>query len=356
MMQFMSVEHARILIVDDQEANIQYLERTLRRAGFSELTMTQDSRQVLDLYHAQNPDLIILDLMMPHLDGFAVMEQLSAVVPAGDYLPILVLTADATAETQRRALAAGVADFLTKPFHPIEVTLRTRNLLRTRLLHRALQQENEALEQKVRSRTQALADSQVEILERLAISAEYRDDQTGRHAQRVGAVSAALAREIGLPLDQVTLIRQAAPLHDVGKIGIPDDILGKPGRLTPEEYEQMKVHTTIGGRILSGGQSPLIHTAQSIALSHHEWWNGHGYPHHLIGEQIPLAGRIVAVADVLDALTHVRPYKTAWPLAAALDELGRLSGQQFDPDILTALQFLHHRGHLELEVDPPGNA
>ncbi|WP_373289899.1 HD domain-containing phosphohydrolase [Deinococcus roseus] len=193
-----------------------------------------------------------------------------------------------------------------------------------------------AAEALVHERTQELEQAQVEIVTRLAIAAESRDDVTGAHTWRVGRNAAMLAQELGLPREEVEIIRLAARLHDVGKIGIPDSILMKHGVLTPEEYEHMKTHTIIGGRILSGGKSRLLQLAQEIAVSHHERWDGRGYPFGLLGETIPLSGRIVAVADVFDALTHRRPYKQAWSLKNALEELARHSGSHFDPRIVQA--------------------
>jgi putative two-component system response regulator len=331
------VRQARILIADDQEANVRYLERLLQRAGYIALTSTIDSLAILPLYAQIQPDLILLDLMMPYLDGYAVQDAIRSLIPAGTYLPVLVLTADITLEAKQRALAAGARDFLTKPFDPIEVLLRIHNLLETRLLHRDLQAQKDALDEQVRARTRQLESAQIEILERLAQAAEFRDDETGHHTQRVGRLAALLAQELGLPADQVDLIRRAAPLHDVGKIGIPDAILLKSGKLTSEEFAVMQTHTTIGARLLAGGGSHLIRLAQEIALTHHERWDGSGYPHGLAGEAIPLAGRIVAVVDVFDALTHARPYKPAWAPTTALAEITRQQGRQFDPTVVAAL-------------------
>jgi putative two-component system response regulator len=272
---------------------------------------------------------------MPYLDGFEVMNQLRARVPLGIFLPILVLTADITPETKRKALDEGATDFLTKPFDQTEVVLRIRNLLRTRVLHLQLQDQNHLLEQKVRERTIELEETQIEILERLALAAEYRDDDTGEHTKRVGQMSAQIAQALGLSNAEVELIRRAAPLHDVGKIAIPDSILLKPGKLTPEEFELMKTHTTVGAKMLSGGRFPLLQRAEEIALTHHERWDGTGYA-GLKGESIPIAGRIVAVADVFDALTSARPYKEAWPRAKAIEEVQRQSGRQFDQSVVEA--------------------
>ncbi len=332
-----TTKNARILIVDDQESNVRLLEGILRQAAsYTDLKSTMDPLEVPALYAEFQPDVILLDLHMPNWDGFRVLEELKLLIPAGSYLPVLVLTADITAEAKQRALANGAKDFLTKPFDPTEVLLRIRNLLETRALHSEIQQQNRVLEDKVRERTRELERAHLEVLERLAHAAEYRDDATGQHTRRVGQVSGFLARALRLPQELVMLIRRAAPLHDVGKIGIPDDILLKRGQLTPDEFELMKSHTTIGANILSGGWFPLLRLAEEIALTHHERWDGTGYPRGLRGEAIALSGRIVAIADAFDALTHVRPYKYAWSVEQAVTELQRCAGAQFDPRIVDA--------------------
>ena len=348
-MQDTTLRDARSLLVDDHEANVRLLERILLQAGYTNLRRTTDPRQVLPLFAEGQPDLIVLDLHMPHLDGFAVLEQLRPLIPAGTYLPILVLTADITRDAKQRALAMGARDFLTKPLDHAEVLLRIKNLLETRYLHRALRAQNQQLEQRVRERTRSLEAAQMEILERLARAAEYRDDDTGEHIERVGRIAALLARALGLREAEVELVRRAAPLHDVGKIGIPDEVLLKPGKLTAAEFAQMQTHTMIGAKILSGSRFPILQLATEIALTHHERWDGSGYPHGLAREAIPLPGRIVAVVDVFDALTHERPYKSAWPVAAAVAELRRQRGRQFDPSVVTAFLTLEAQGALALE-------
>jgi putative two-component system response regulator len=326
---------SRILIVDDQPSNVMLLEAILQEEEFTSCRSLTDSRQVLSTFVEYVPDLILLDLQMPYLDGFAVMRQLQACLAPGDFLPILVLTADITPETKRRALAEGALDFLTKPFDATEVVLRIQNLLQTRALHLQLQGQNQLLDQKVRERTVELEVAQIEILERLALAAEYRDDDTGEHTKRVGKTAAKIAEALGGSPEEVELIRRAAPLHDVGKIAIPDAILLKPGKLTPEEFACMQTHTRLGAQMLSGGGFALLQVAEQIALTHHERWDGSGYL-GLREEAIPLVGRIVAVADVFDALTSERPYKRAWSLDEALEEIRQQSGRQFDPRVVQA--------------------
>ncbi|MEA2506411.1 MAG: cyclic di-GMP phosphodiesterase [Actinomycetota bacterium] len=327
---------ACILIIDDLPQNVRLLERVLRKSGYYEIHTLTDSRLAIDVVARISPDLILLDLEMPHFSGFDVMDQLRPYVAAKGYLPILVLTADADPEAKRRALSYGAKDFLTKPFDHEEVLLRIKNMLETGDLHAKLKRQNDVLDHKVRERTMELEDARVEILMRLAIAAEFRDDDTGQHTKRVGATAALIAEELMLPPDEVELLRLAAPLHDVGKIGIADSILLKPGRLREDEFEVMKRHTLLGALILSGSKVKLLRRAEEIARTHHERWAGGGYPLGAVGEDIPLSGRIVAVADVFDALTHERPYKAAWPVEDAVAEILHQRGRQFDPDVVDA--------------------
>ena len=328
---------ARLLIVDDQEQNIRMLERILAKAGYEHVTSTTDPTQALALKTRVKPDLILLDLHMREKDGFAVLEEIVAHNGPADHVPVIMITADDSADTKRRALALGARDFVGKPFDSAEVLLRIRNHLETRFLHQKLRDQNAELEAKVTERAQELEQSQLEVLERLAAAVEFRDDDTGNHTRRVAEVSAMLAQAIGLENTTVELIRRAAPLHDIGKVGIPDSILLKAGPLTGEEFEIMKTHTVIGSRMLSKGRSELVRFSQRIARSHHEWWDGSGYPDRVSGQSIPLEARIVAVADFLDALTHERPYRPAWGIDETLAEIKRRSGSHFDPTIARAL-------------------
>lgn len=339
---------SRILVVDDEPLNLQLLDRILRRAGFRAVRSTDRSSEAVAIYADMKPDLVLLDLNMPELDGFQVMDQLARVTDPREYVPILVLTGDASPATKRAALSAGAKDFVNKPFEPEEVLLRIRNLLETRWLYERQRRHARELEATVQERTAELKRAQEEALELLALASEYRDDDTGRHTRRVGVVAALLAAELGLPQDEVNLIRRAAPLHDVGKIGIPDMILLKPGPIDGDEREVIRRHTLIGSRILSRASFRLMRLAAEIAACHHEWWDGTGYPAGLQGDQIPLSSRIVALADVFDSLTHARPYKRAWTLNEAVKEIGEYRGVQFDPAVVDAFLRLHGRG----EVDP----
>ncbi len=337
-MQPLALESARILVVDDEPANLRLIERILREAGYAAVRTTSQPSEVLGIFVSEPPDLILLDLHMPTMDGFAVLEEITPWIEPGCYLPILMLTGDTATDVKERALAGGAKDFLNKPFSASEVLLRIRNLLETRFLHLQLKEHNDELEHRVRERTEQLEDARLEILERLARAAEYRDDDTGEHTRRVGLISRRVALELGLPVDEAELISRAAPLHDIGKIGIPDGILLKPGKLTQKEIDVMRTHTLIGQRILSGSNVPVLQVAATIALTHHERWDGCGYPEGLSRESIPLSGRIIAVVDVFDALTHDRPYKKAWPLEAAMEQILSSSETQFDPAIVDAFQ------------------
>ena len=325
---------ARILIVDDEPANVEVLRRLLERAGFNRIATTTDAREASALYIEFRPDLILLDLHMPELNGLEVMDALNQIAEA-TYLPILILTGDVSEESRRDALSRGAKDFLLKPFTSEEVLLRIGTLLETRFLYLQIQSQNQMLDAKVRERTRELEGAQIEIIERLALAAEFRDDNTGQHTARVGQMAALIAKQMGLPDVQVSLIRRAAALHDVGKIGVPDAILMKLGKLTIDEFEVVKTHTAIGARILSGSRFPILRLAEEIAFSHHERWDGAGYA-GIPRDSIPLAGRIVAVADVFDALTQQRPYKPAWPVSEAIAEIDRQRDRQFDPGVVDA--------------------
>lgn len=344
-MQQVPLNDARILLVDDVQANVQLLERMLRQNGYTTMYALTDSREVVGTFVTWEPDLVLLDLHMPHLDGLAVLEQLGSLPHAGS-VPVVILTADITPAMRQRALGLGAKDFIAKPFDVAEVVLRIKNLLETRFLYVRLQEHSGHLEREVRLRTRALEAAQLEIVERLARAAEYRDDATGDHIRRVGELSATIAAAHGSSATDVALLRHAAPLHDIGKLGIPDHILLKPGRLTFEERAQMQTHTMIGARLLADGSSPLIKVAEQIALTHHERWDGTGYPHGLRSEDIPLVGRIVAIADVFDALRSSRPYKPAWTLERALDEIKQQRGYQFDPQLVDVFLRSMHAPHL----------
>ena len=347
------IKSAQILIVDDEPSNVLLLTRLLEGEAYTKIDGTTRSNEVVALFEKSPPDLLLLDLQMPDPDGFALMKLLERWTVGETDVPILVLTADASQKTRRRALEEGASDFLTKPFDAVEVLLRIRNLLRTRQLQLKLHTQNETLEHQVAHRTRELELSRVEAFHKLAFAAEYRDDDTRQHTQRVGRVAAALASQLGLDPAMVDAIGQAAPLHDIGKIGIPDAILLKPGKLTEEEFTSMKEHSMIGADILSGSSSPLFTVAADIALTHHERWDGTGYPFGLAANSIPLPGRIVALADAFDAMSHDRPYKTAMSEPEVFAEIDRSSATHFDPAIVQAF---HHLDTKALLATPAGSA
>jgi putative two-component system response regulator len=332
------VAQARILIVDDEEDNVQVLRRILEAEGYRNVLSTNHPEDVEQLTQQLDPDLILLDVIMPRMTGQDVLRRLQEIDAGALYRPVLVLTSDHSRQAQREAWAAGAKDFLNKPLSPSEVRQRVRNLLETRMLYRMLREQNDDLEDRVSERTSELEEARIQILHRLARAAEYRDDDTGQHTRRVGRSAGRIARALELEPAEVKRIRMAAPLHDVGKIGIPDSILLSAGKLSVSDFEVMKTHCSIGADLLASEDVPLLELAAEVALTHHEWWDGSGYPRGLSGDSVPLSGRIVAVADTFDALTHARPYKEAWPAERAFEEIERLSGRAFDPDVVDAFR------------------
>lgn len=328
-----SAQKERILIVDDEPVNLKLLDKMLRGQGYEDIFLTEDPREVINLYQAARPDLILLDINMPHLDGYQVMAQLKAL---NDPLlpPIVVLTAQSAKDYLLRALAGGARDFVTKPVDRNELLMRVRNLLDAQMAHRLIYDQKNVLEQMVRERTDELRKTRLQVVQRLGMAAEYRDEETGSHILRMSHMSALLARASGWNEAECELMLNASPMHDIGKIGIPDAILLKPGKFEPAEWEVMKTHAAIGGKLLEGDDSDLMRMAQEIAISHHEKWDGSGYPYGLSGEAIPQAGRIAALADVFDALTSVRPYKKAWTVEAAVEMIKENRGTHFDPKLV----------------------
>lgn len=324
---------AKILIVDDEQGNVQILERLLKGVGFQNILSITDGREATTVYRQYHPDLILLDLKMPNCDGFDVMAQLKSLV-SNDYLPILILTAQRDQPTRLRALESGAKDFLNKPFDLAEGLTRICNMLEVRLMHNQIRDQNKTLEEKVHLRTLELEETRLDVIHRLGRAAEYRDNDTGMHVVRMSHICGKMGQYIGLTERECQLLVHASPMHDVGKIGIPDHILLKPARLTENEWTVMKTHSAIGAEILTGGSSELMQSAQIIALTHHEKWDGSGYPQGLKGEGIPLVGRIVGLCDVFDALTSNRPYKSAWTTDSAMKEIEDKSGAHFDPHLV----------------------
>lgn len=324
---------AKLFIVDDNPTNVLLLDRILKDAGFTDISSTTDSREVQARHKEEGFDLILLDIRMPHMDGFQVMEALAQDIDK-DYLPVLVLTAQTDLETRHRALELGARDFVTKPFDRTEVLNRIRNLLEVRILFKQQKFQNEILESRVRERTEELYKTQLEIVRRLGRAGEFRDNETGMHVIRMSKGAQRLALAAGLSDDHAERILYAAPMHDIGKIGIPDRILLKPGKLDADEWTVMKTHVTIGADILADHPSELMQMVRTIVLHHHEKWDGSGYPNGVAGTDIAIEGRIAAVTDVFDALTSERPYKEAWPVERAVDLMRSEAGKHFDPDLV----------------------
>jgi len=324
---------AKILIVEDQQVNILLLKQMLVRNGYNNIETVIDSRQAVEIYKEYQPDILLLDLIMPHINGFQIMAELQK-LREDSYLPILVLTALTDQESRIKALQLGAKDFINKPFDQMEVLVRIQNMLEVKMLHNALRNQNQVLEKKIRERTNELQETQLEIVHRLGRAAEYRDNETGLHIVRMSIYAALLAREAGLSEEESELIMHAAPMHDIGKIGVPDHILLKPGALSEEDWDTMRKHPEIGAELLGGSNSRLLQMAGEIALNHQEKWDGSGYPKGLKGEEIPIESRIITIVDVFDALTSDRPYKDAWSVEQAVTEIENGAGSHFDPTLV----------------------
>jgi len=330
----------RILAVDDLEYNLELLKATFSSEDFLLITATngQEAFDVLDEKNEIGIDLILLDLAMPIMNGFEVLKKIK-LNPILALIPIIVITANA--DEKLKALALGASDFVAKPYDILELKLRATNYIHIGQYQRYMNQRNEYLEEKVKQRTVELQKAlklskktEFEISLRLGKASEFRDIETGMHIIRMSLYSELLAKLLNLPLKECELIRYAAPLHDVGKVGISDNILLKPGKLTVDEFEIMKTHTTIGGEILDNSTDyPVIYSGKIIALQHHEKYDGNGYPNGLKGEEIHLYARIIAIADVFDALTSERVYKKAFSVEKAMEIMQEGRATHFDPHL-----------------------
>ena len=325
----------RVLIIDDSRSSLAFLTQTIGQLDSCEAEAFLDPAAALARSAEVQFDLVIVDNIMPGIDGLEVMRRLRS-APSYLLVPIIMVTSDVERDLRLQAIEAGATDFLNKPFDPVELQARARNLLSLRQAQTELADRARWLANAVEDATSALVKREEEVIWRLARAIEYRDGDTGGHVSRVAVVSRIIAEAIGLSADRCRIIYLAAPLHDIGKIGIADAILGKPGKLTPEELTIMRQHVSIGARILEKGSSDLIRVAELIAQSHHEKWDGTGYPDRLSGDDIPIEARIVAIADVFDALCSTRPYKAAWPIEKAKAEIVRCSGTHFDPKCVEA--------------------
>jgi putative two-component system response regulator len=318
---------ATVLVVDDTPGNIDILTGVLAPT-YRVKVATSGARALEVAAQDEPPDLILLDIMMPGMDGYEVIRRLKA-NPLTRRIPVLFITAKETPEDEQKGFDLGCVDYITKPISAPRVRARVRT-------HLALHDQNRALEAAVRDRTRELQETRLQIIQRLGRAAEYRDNETGMHVIRMSHASQIIALELGLPGQEAETLLTAEPMHDIGKIGIPDRVLLKPGKLDAEEWAIMRRHPEIGHGIIGSHPSPLLRMAAEVALTHHEKWDGNGYPRGLRGEEIPQVGRIVAVADVFDALTSVRPYKPAWTVEAAVEELKRGSGTHFQPQVVEA--------------------
>ena len=339
------IKQANILVVDHQKLNIAMIKRVLHRDGYGDVQTTQDPFSVVSYCDEENIDLIILDIKLPKLDGFGVINSLKEELGEEHVPPILIVTDVSDQAFRREALTYGARDYIIRPFDVREFLARVNNLLEVRQAHQIVHFQNEILEQKVQERTRELRaahdelqDSRLEVVWRLGRAAEYRDNETGLHIIRMSQIAAVLGRAYGMEEELADLLLVASPMHDIGKLGIPDRVLLKAGKLDDEEWGVMQTHAQIGADILVGGQSDLMIMAREIALTHHEKWDGSGYPNGLKGEAIPLTGRISAIADVFDALTSERPYKKAWTVEDAMELIRSESGKHFEPRLVELLQ------------------
>lgn len=327
----------RIAVIEDQSITLEVIQSVLARVPEYHIEGFQDPELAIARCVETVFDLVLSDYRMPVMNGIEFLERLRQ-IPDYLHVPVVMLTADNDREVRLKAIRAGATDFLNKPFDPEELRVRVKNLLSLRDAQLSLANRARHLDQEVKRATKRLLETEEELIWRLARAIELRDGNTGAHISRVASASAIIAKHLGMGDQFCRTLYLAAPLHDTGKIGIPDLILNKPGRLTDGEMAVIRTHTDIGGRILENGSSELIRMAHEIAVSHHEKWDGSGYGRGLKGDEIPISGRIVAIADVLDALCTERPYKRAWSFDDGCAEIHRQSGQHFDPDCVFAFE------------------
>lgn len=360
---------SRVMIVDDEEVNVRVVQKMLQRLGYQNFASITDSARVVEQLRHNPPDVLLLDVMMPEVSGFDILQTMQADATLRS-IPVLVLTAMSDRKTRLAAFELGANDFLEKPIDKAELAPRVRNALMIRACQSQLRSYADDLRTAVRQRTRQLSRSRLEVVHCLARAAEFRDDDTGQHVIRVGHYAKMIAHHAGMPRSFVDMIGFAAQLHDVGKIGIPDSILQKPGPLTDEELDFMRRHCDMGNRVLTAShvcdrillgaddfesdvtlaaeefwESPVSGMAATIAMTHHEKWDGSGYPNGISGEAIPIEGRITAIADVFDALSSKRPYKEAFPIDHCFEILRKGRAQHFDPQLLDV--FLSRRPDIE---------
>ncbi|HEY9180454.1 MAG TPA: HD domain-containing phosphohydrolase, partial [Candidatus Baltobacteraceae bacterium] len=332
---FSRVHDMNVLMIDDNELNLTVYRNALKSLEGVDCVAFTSSREALEWSNLHEPDVVLVDYDMPQPNGLEFIEQFRRIGATAD-VPIIMITGLAERDIRYRALEIGAADFLNKPVDIAEFRARMRNMLALSDSRKKLANRARLLASEVQQATADIIAREKETINRLMRAAEFRDNETGMHIVRMGHFSAQIGRAYGLPEEECETLLMATPMHDIGKVATPDRILLKPAKLDAQEWEIMKQHTIAGYEILKDSQSALLQTAAQIALSHHEKFDGSGYPYGVSGEDIPLCGRICAVSDVFDALTSERPYKRAWPVEQALDEVQRLSGTHFDPALVDA--------------------
>lgn len=315
-----------VLIVDDTPDSIEILEGVLNDSY--SIKAAKSGSMALKIAEKTLPDIILLDIVMPEMDGYEVCRRLKR-NPLTKAIPIIFISAKDDAVNEARGLEVGAVDYITKPISAAIVLSRVKT-------HLALYDQTRALEIQVAEATKEIMETRVEIIRRLGIAAEFRNNETGMHIYRVSEFCREIARSYGFPEREADLLLNVSPMHDIGKLGIPDAILQKPGKLTAEEFEQVKQHTVMGAQIIGDHVSEMLQTARIVALEHHEKWDGSGYPYGLAGENINIYARVTAVADVFDALTSRRPYKEAWPIEEAFAYIQQEAGHHFDPAVAAA--------------------
>ena len=325
------VGEALIYLVDDEEQNVRLLERLLNKHGFRRVVGTTSPQALQTLVAKETPDLLLTDFKMPGLDGLELLKTLPPLNPAMSSVPVLMLTGDLRIDTKRLALQEGVRDFINKPFDPVEVVCRIRNLLESRVVHSELARQNLSLQQQKET---GPSDREAALVRCIAVTAEYRDDPTGLHSRRVGRYAALLAQQGGMEAELCRRLSLAAQLHDIGMTAVPDHILLKNSPLDASEWEVIKNHPLSGSQMLRTVEWDFLSLAEVVARTHHERWDGTGYPYGLEGADIPLEGRIVGLCDAFEALTSDRPYRGALSVTNAVTEIQSGAGTHFDPDLV----------------------
>jgi len=327
----------RILLVDDNQTNLVLLSKLVAKLPGCQAISFLDPSEVLAALPKLDYDIAVIDYQMPGYNGVELLREIE-MFERYRGKPVVMITADTDMATRMACLDAGSIDFLNKPVNPLEFHARMKNLIALVDARNKLADKAEWLREEVAKATSEIREREEEIIDRLSIAASFKDAETGLHTKRVGEYSQLIARALGLSAEECSDIRLAAPMHDVGKVGIPDAVLLKKGKLTEQEFAAMQKHTLLGCDILRESKSSLLQLAATIAASHHERWDGQGYPRRLTGDEIPISGRIVAVADNFDALTTARPYKEAWSVNQAVEHIRDKSGSQFDPDCIRAFE------------------